>query len=170
MTDARNSTITAATVFINGNYLMARQALLRLLPERRLHMIVPDDANMTRFSMRTGLHPNRIEPVPSTEAFPKAFDRLKALQWEHGDVVVIIAGMVGRILASTYFSKFSNTTFLELGSFFDRDFYHRSKGARYYHGNTRPSCMWQGDTHDKIMAENFHTTSTHAYTGKLSRT
>eukprot|EP00965_Chrysotila_dentata_P000922 29555-Pleurochrysis_carterae.AAC.1 len=166
---------TAATLFINSNFARARDVLPRVLRARialgaRLHMVVSETANLTRFSHCTGLDPHRVLTVPVVNAFPAAF-RAHQHRWRDmraGDVAIISAGPLGRILAVEWFLHRPTATVLELGSFFDPDMFDVSPflkvgGPRYYLptqcGKYLPrsqynpkrsfrSCQWAGDKGD----------------------
>lgn len=137
--ELRNSTVekTIATVFINSNYKDARSVLLRYMernPDRRVHMVVSYNANMTLFESRTKIHPSSVTTISGRNAFPKGYhDNINNTQHHRpGDIVIICAGPLGRILATEWFLQHPNTTYLELGSFFDMDLFGKSFGADYY--------------------------------------
>ena len=149
--ELRNSTVerTIATVFINSNYRDARSVLLRYIqrnPDRGVHMVVADSANMTRFESGTGMRPAFVTTVSGRDAFPKGYhDNINNTRHHMpGDIVIICAGPLGRILATEWFLRRPETTYLELGSFFDVDLFGGSLGADYYdRGGSVPHC---GDT------------------------
>ena len=128
---------TIATVFINSNYKDARLVLLRYMernPDRRVHMVVSDNANITLFESRTEIHPTSVITISGRNAFPKGYhDNINNTQHHRpGDIVIICAGPLGRILATEWFLQHPNTTYHELGSFFDMDLFGKSFGADYY--------------------------------------
>ena len=143
-----NSTVerTIATVFINSNYVDARRVLLRYLtrnPDRHVHMVVSDEADMDAFATGTDIRPTSVTRISSRNAFPKGYhDNINNTQHHMpGDIVILCAGPLGRILATEWFLMRPETTYLELGSFFDMDLYGKSFGANYYNrsGNV-PHC------------------------------
>lgn len=147
---------TQATLFIDGNYQIAREVLLAYLLKnqqsitpRNVRLIVGDKADMGLFHNRTGLTVDTINVirVPSTNAFPQGYDDNidKWQEFEPDDIVIICAGPLGRILAVEWFVLANRTTYIELGSFFDMDLYGTSFGANYYDGNKESICNEQGD-------------------------
>jgi len=137
---------TQATIFINSNYKDSKEILLEYLkrnPDRNLHMVVSSMANMTSFEEHTGLKLKSITRVPSTNAFPTGYTR-HINRTEHlmpGDIVIICAGPLGRILGVEWFLQRPETTYLELGSYFDLELHGKSFGASYYNMDAiRPSC------------------------------
>eukprot|EP00579_Thalassiosira_antarctica_P029361 CAMPEP_0202029826 /NCGR_PEP_ID=MMETSP0905-20130828/64180_1 /ASSEMBLY_ACC=CAM_ASM_000554 /TAXON_ID=420261 /ORGANISM="Thalassiosira antarctica, Strain CCMP982" /LENGTH=536 /DNA_ID=CAMNT_0048593603 /DNA_START=3 /DNA_END=1610 /DNA_ORIENTATION=+ len=141
-----NSTVekTVATLFINSNYKDARSILLTYLkrnPDRNVHMVVSDKADMNTFETKTGIHTASVTKIPANEAFPKGYyDNINnTAHHKPGDLVILCAGPLGRILAVEWFLQRPNTTYLELGSFFDLDFFGKSLGADYYKYNPRKS-------------------------------
>ena len=138
--------VTAASVFINGNFATARALLPRILLARaaHVHLVVSATADIDRFTNCTGLRPTRVERIAPMDAFPLDYERLKQ-GWQAvagGDVVIFCAGPLGRLLAIAWHARQPAATYLELGSFFDPDlapperaFFRRrgrNRGARYY--------------------------------------
>ena len=124
---------------------------------------------MARFGRCTGLAPHRVLRVPATDSYPAGFDE-HADAWrgvEPGDVVLLCAGPLGRLLAVRWFARQPRATYLELGSFFDPELQPNGAtlGPRYYsqtqcgvkldrsvyspHGWYR-GCEARGDTHATI--------------------
>lgn len=128
---------TVATLFINGNYKDARSVLLEYVrrnPDRRVHMVVSERADQKLFETKTGIHPASVLKIPASEGFPKGYyDNVNDTSHHlPGDLVILCAGPLGRILAVEWFLQRPETTYLELGSFFDMDLLGRSLGADYY--------------------------------------
>ena len=142
--ELQNSTVerTIATLFINSNYMDARLLLLTYIrhnPDRGVHMVVSDNSDMTLFENRTGIHPTSV----TKNAFPTGYnDNINNTQHHKpGDIVIICAGPLGRILAVEWFLQHNETTYLELGSFFDYDLQGKSFGANYYDmDGSQPHC------------------------------
>ncbi len=134
-----NSTVerTIATVFINSNYIAARRVLLRYVkrnPDRHVHMVVSDEADMDAFEAGTDIRPESVTRISGRNAFPGGYhDNINNTRHHKpGDIVIVCAGPLGRILATEWFLQRPQTTYLELGSFFDMDLFGKSFGADYY--------------------------------------
>lgn len=141
---------TVATLLIDGNYLIARPIVTEILKARqnRVRMVVANEANMTRFVETTGITPATVWRVPGREAFPTGYESLKSnyQQLRSGDIVLIMAGPLGRILAAEWFVQRPCVTILELGSFFDLDLFGKSFGAGYYDDSfNAPGCENSAD-------------------------
>ena len=136
---------TSATLFANGNYKTVLPLLPRLICDRqtfqgsRLHMFVSTTANMTSFTAETGLHPHTVVRTPPTDSV-RAFSPmlLKAQLFDPGDVVLIETGVLGRLLVVEWVKMRPQTTFLELGSFFDPQLGFRK--LAYHRGGWAPGC------------------------------
>lgn len=87
--------------------------------------------DVTSFEQHTGLHPKTITRVSGTDAFPAGYEQNINNTQHHlpGDIVIICAGTLGRILAVEWFLQNPNTTFLELGSYFDHKLFGKIFGA-----------------------------------------
>ena len=166
---ARNATspapphqLTAATLFLNGNYRLARELLPPLLRRRRerrggaVHLLVSEAADVSEWARRTAIAPATVLRVPSKEAFSKAYAEHRDAwrRFAPGDVVIACAGPVGRVLASEWFVRQPLSTVLELGSFFDPDFAldavantrcNHDHFTDYHKGNWAPDCKFEGD-------------------------
>lgn len=117
---------TGATIFINGNWREAFRLLPRLVRvglearRARLHLVVGAMANVSKFSTLTKLVPSSITRTPARNSFEAHDSILPAVElFAAGDVVIVCTGMLGRILVSQWVGLRPNTTFLELGSFFN---------------------------------------------------
>jgi len=134
---------TLATVFINGNYQDSKTEYLRRNPDRNVHLVASDASNVIAFQEQTGLELKTITYVPSKNAFPTAYESL-IHKTEHqlpGDIVILCAGPLGRILAVEWFLQRPETTYLEMGSYFDQELLGKSLGARYYNMSAKvPHC------------------------------
>jgi hypothetical protein len=137
---------TQATLFINSNYQDSKELLVEYLkrnPDRNVHMVVSSVANITSFEERTGIRLKSITRVPSTNAFPTGYKRHFNRTEHHqpNDIVIICAGPLGRILGVEWFLQRPETTYLELGSYFDLELLGKSLGASYYSMDAnRPNC------------------------------
>ena len=73
----------------------------------------------------TGLAPIRILRVPALDAYPSGY-HLHRHAWREmapGDVALLLAGPLGRVLGVEWFTRRPEITMLELGSFFDPELY-----------------------------------------------
>ena len=151
---------TAATVFINGNFpllMTAKGGLFVDLLRRRasgghsLHLVASEAADVARFSATTRLVPKTVVRTPKRDSFASR-DRVsrEALsQFGDGDIVIVCTGALGRILVAEWTRLRPQTTFLELGSFFDPEFGFR---ALAYHRQVRGGAPWApgcGSKHDR---------------------
>jgi hypothetical protein len=133
--------VTAATLFVNGNHATARDLLPRILRaiNAPIHLVVSAAANVTRFTSCTSLTLTRVLRMPPRDAYPHGLAQHRDA-WRDvnaGDVVLICAGPVGRLLAVEWHAHLPAATILELGSFFDPDltptsFFGAVRGPRYY--------------------------------------
>lgn len=117
--------VTTATLFINGNFESARRLLPRLLLARgaRVHLVTSAEGDARRFANCTGVRPVRVLRAAARDAFPQSFDALRD-EWRalrNGDVVLLAAGPLGRVLGVAWHKQQPRATYLELGSFFDPD-------------------------------------------------
>ena len=62
----------------------------------------------------------------------------KNVQFYDNELILLLCGPLGRILAGEYFQKYPNNTFLCLGSYFDKYAYDISRG--YENENGAPPC------------------------------
>lgn len=134
-----NSTIenrlTVATVFINGNYERSRAELIRIFKNlvhhqnKRIHVVMSEvgKASSLPFPVKSVHH------ITNTEAFYHDYERLRSPrfinQFDPGDIVLILAGPLGRILSSEWTLLRSDITLLEMGSFWDNDIWNRKYNA-----------------------------------------
>jgi len=153
--DARQSQPTSSTILINANYATAHALLPAILQRhhasgRRVHLLLSDAANATVFAQATGITPASVMTLPLHAGFPAGYDAHRDA-WKgfgEGDVVLLMAGPVGRLLAPEYFKHAPTTTVLELGSFFDPELGQPVKAGTPYQmhpGTWRPSCEFDGD-------------------------
>lgn len=145
---------TPATLFINGNYKPVGSLLPQLLHWRTrgqgrtgsLHLVVSHAANLSLFEERTGLQPKTVHRVPTTDAF-SALERLVGIDevFVGGDVIILCAGVLGRLLTAKWVGRRPNTTFLELGSFFTPEL--GDTRLQRYHRDSRwrPACSQYTD-------------------------
>eukprot|EP00310_Coccolithus_braarudii_P018113 CAMPEP_0183336486 /NCGR_PEP_ID=MMETSP0164_2-20130417/4446_1 /TAXON_ID=221442 /ORGANISM="Coccolithus pelagicus ssp braarudi, Strain PLY182g" /LENGTH=739 /DNA_ID=CAMNT_0025506011 /DNA_START=297 /DNA_END=2516 /DNA_ORIENTATION=+ len=130
--------MTTATLFINQNYRRARPVLPALLRRRGggLHLLVSAQANISRFTLCTDLRPTSVRRVQSIDAFPSGLTEHEHAwrDMEEGDLVIVCAGPLGRILAVEWFLRKPQLTILELGSFFDPELQPdgQTLGASFY--------------------------------------
>lgn len=141
--------ITVATLFINGNFIKAKKELIRIMnkavtiQKRGIHVVVAHDRKVERlpFPLKS------VQYVARENAFETNYEDfrtpqfLNAAQYEPNDIVLIMAGPVGRILASEWGLLRSDVTFLEMGSFWDAELWNRPK----HHLGVVRSCMGKSD-------------------------
>ena len=126
-------------------FAQARALLPQILQRSgaTIRLVTSTLSNVGRFSNCTGLQPAQVLTVHSRDAFPRSFEEHRDAWrgFRYGDVVIVAAGPVGRLLAIEWHTKQPRVTYLELGSFFDPDltdttFFGRGhgalEGARYY--------------------------------------
>lgn len=119
--------LTIATAFINGNHRRAFGAMTDILSKiandgkRTVHVVVGHGAlvNTLRFK-------NNPIFAARTHAFEHNYTTMRTMDFvnsnfKKNDVVLIMLGPLGRILASEWTLLSSEITFMDLGSFFDDD-------------------------------------------------
>ena len=150
--NSRLSESTSSTILINANYAIAHALLPAILQKRnaRVHLFVSDAANATAFAEKTGIHPASVQTLPLHAAFPVGYDgHVEAWRnFQPGDIAILCAGPVGRLLAPEWFRNAPKTTVLELGSFFDPELDQPITAGTPYqmHPDTwKPSCEFDGD-------------------------
>jgi hypothetical protein len=124
--------LTVATVFINGNYRQAYDRMIILLQElgrsgnRTVHVVVGRGA-------ATGRLPFEHKAIFAARyhAFDHNYTEMRTRTYvdsnfKRNDVVLIMLGPVGRILASEWTLLSSEITFIDLGSFFDSYLWQRN--------------------------------------------
>jgi hypothetical protein len=84
----------------------ARALLPAILKARgsRLHLVVSTLGNTSRFQACTGLTPDRVLRVPPLDGYPAGYEMHRD-GWRDvaaGDVVLVCAGPLGRILAAEW--------------------------------------------------------------------
>ena len=139
--------ITVGTVFLNENYQESKRRMNKLLYEattnrsRGVHAIIGSHKDHKKLPFPL----TSVHYVPKTEAFD-AYDVVRSSSFldiagvKAGDYVLIMAGPMGRILASEYSQLRDDISFLDMGSFWDEDF----GDAMYIHGGSAP-CMFAND-------------------------
>jgi hypothetical protein len=123
--------LTIATAWINGNHRRAFGTLNGLLQQigkdgnRRVHVVVGHGALVDRLKFKHNA-------IFATEkhAFEHNYTTMRTIEFVNAnfnpnDVVLIMLGPLGRILASEWTSLTSQVTFIDLGSFFDDDIRNR---------------------------------------------
>ena len=127
--------ITVAPLFINGNYLRAKKELVRILTaastlqRRRVHAVVAAGRQVGRLTVPLA----SVQRIAQKDAFEANYTAcrtdafLRQAGYADGDVVMIMAGPLGRILASEWTWLRPHVTFLELGSFWDVELWDRPR-------------------------------------------
>ena len=141
--------ITVATLFINGNFLRAKKELTRIInkaitiQKRSVHIVVAHD----RFVHRLPFPIKSVQYVSRQNAFEENYEEFRTEKFltnagiTQDDIVLIMAGPVGRILASEWGLLRADVTFIEMGSFWDTELWNRPK---HHLGVSRP-CMAKDD-------------------------
>lgn len=143
--------LTVATIFINGNRDYAKKEIIRILKNasvkqgRGVHVVHGrGHHNSLPFhvkSVQKVAHKNAFEENYETFRTNKFLENAKYLR---GDIVLIMAGPLGRILSSEWTRLRPDITFLEMGSFWDSELWGRKYGL-----DTRYACMHQTDFSSK---------------------
>lgn len=140
--------VTSATLFMNGNYYAAKREITSIMRNstRLIHAVAGKSHNISALPFRV----DKLHPVSHRGAFETNYAAMRtveyASQFGRGDVVMIMAGPLGRILASEWTRLRPDVTFLELGSFWDEELWQRS----YHHGANVP-CMFRSDVSDPLV-------------------
>jgi hypothetical protein len=138
--------LTVATTFINGNKQYAYNTMTTLLQEigrdgnRTVHVVVGHGAFVENL-------PFKHNTIFAAEfhAFEHNYTTIRTMDFinrtfKKNDVVLIMLGPLGRILASEWTLLSSEITFIDLGSFFDDHIRHR----QFSNANHLP-CNYNGD-------------------------
>jgi hypothetical protein len=141
--------ITVATLFINGNYIRAKKELIRIMNKavtvqnRGVHVVVAHNRKVQNLPFPI----KSVKYIAQKDAFEANYDEfrtmsfLTAANYKPNDIVLIMAGPVGRILASEWAFLRSDVTFLEMGSFWDTELWNRPK----HHLGISRACMDRND-------------------------
>jgi len=141
--------LTVATPFINGNYHYAKKTLKHILnrisKKGRGVYLVCGKGHTTKWM---GFPVKGVYYAPKTQAFQSHYSIMRTLNFTYsqgyaaGDVVLIMLGPLGRILASEWTLLRSDVTFMDLGSFFDTELWDRPAMVEIAKGK---DCMFRGD-------------------------
>ena len=128
--------ITVAPLFINGNYNHAKKELIRLLiyarnvQQRAIHIVTAHGRHVERLPIPI----SSTQWIAQKDAFEHNYETFRTstflnnvAKYKDGDIVMIMGGPFGRILASEWTWLRPNVTFLELGSFWDTELWNRPK-------------------------------------------
>jgi hypothetical protein len=126
--------LTTATVFINGNYDLMRHALGEIMHRvgsdgrRTVHAVCGMGANIQNLGFP-------VNPIfaANRHAFEMNYTTMKTVDFvnthfKENDVVLIMLGPLGRILASEWTLLSSKITFIDMGSFYDTPLHDRYFG------------------------------------------
>ena len=141
--------VTTATVFINGNYYIARYELIKYfqyINQKRLiniHIVVGSGCNISKLPF----YITTVHYTTKHHAFDYNYTTMRTLQYlnsfvQQHDIILLMCGPLGRILASEWSILRSDITILEMGSFWDEDLW----GRKYENLKYPRSCMFRGDT------------------------
>lgn len=123
--------LSIATAFINGNHRRAFSVMTGLLKQiaedgdRTVHVVVGHGALVEKLTFKH--HPVF---AAARHAFEHNYTTMRSIKFVRdtfrpNDVVLIMLGPLGRILASEWTLLTSEITFIDLGSFFDDDIRNR---------------------------------------------
>jgi hypothetical protein len=141
--------LTVATVFINGNFIKAKKELTRILNKatkvqnRGVHVVVAEKRKVYNLPFKV----KSAQFVSRENAFEEHYETFRTeeflsdAQYEPNDIVLIMAGPVGRILATEWGILRPDITFLEMGSFWDTELWSRPK----HHLGISRACMHKTD-------------------------
>ena len=107
-----------ANILINNNYDNTLTKFMELLPDKNIIIIGNELADFSQLK-KININANRTYAVSSKNAFKNDYDMLKNIDVEDGSVVLTLCGPLGRVLCYELYKKFKNSTFIDLGSFFD---------------------------------------------------
>lgn len=120
--------ITAANLFVNANLVWyAQSEMMRILNARAFQISKPvflfvgnnSDPSLLPF-------PSKAVYLPSKNAFDSHYHQMRTAAYlsghniTHGDIVLLMIGPLGRVLTSEWAHILPNTTFLNVGSFYDQ--------------------------------------------------
>jgi hypothetical protein len=128
--------MTSATAFINGNYEIMRVALEGIMKQisrdggRTIHAVCATGSNVHTLGFP-------VNPVfaASRHAYEMNYATMRTLEFvnshfKENDVVLIMLGPLGRILASEWTLLSSKITFIDMGSFYDTPLHNRHFGPQ----------------------------------------
>lgn len=126
---------THAVIMINRNYQMFRNFLIHHLRTRNFHYVHGSSQNVENLIHHLQINQITCHRTLDENAW-QDYDNLRNLSFEKGSVVGVSCGAAGRVLVHEWFKKSPDSTFLELGSFFDpitRNLYYK-----YHMGTLKP--------------------------------
>jgi hypothetical protein len=113
--------IMSACVMINSNSKITLETFRRLLPTRRIVMVMSENAanNIDRLK-DYGITPYQVITVPFNDAWSKYGEMREGYnKCQNGDVVLFCCGPLGRVLCYDWFKANPTLTCIEIGSFYD---------------------------------------------------
>ena len=154
--------ITVAPLFINGNYMHAKKELIRILihakniQKRAIHVVTAHGRHVDRLPIPV----SSTQWIAQKDAFEHNYQFFRTpiflndiAKYQDGDIVMIMGGPLGRILASEWTWLRPNVTFLELGSFWDVELWNRQK----HHLGSLRRCSSNTDTIGVVSSCSFST-------------
>ena len=144
-----SSRITVSTLFINGNYIKAKKELTRILNKairkqgRHVHAVMAYGREMEHLPFPV----KSVQTIAKKNAFGTNYAEfrtekfLERAGYRDGDIVLIMGGPLGRILASEWTWLRPHVTFLELGSFWDVELWNRQD----HHLGALRACSYRKD-------------------------
>lgn len=141
------SRLTVATLFTNGNYHHTKYQMSKILKKvsseqhRKVHIIVGVGHNAHRLPFPV----DSVYLTPRINAFETTYAKLRTRlflsRYRAGDIVLLMCGPLGRILASEWTALRQDLTFVEMGSFWDEELW----GRKHYNKNQNVPCMHRRD-------------------------
>lgn len=130
--------ITHACVF-HHNYSNKRHLFFDVLKTYESIVWIANeyfDLNKLCSAINLEISKNKVFKVPLINAFD-SISSVENLIFKEGELVILLCGPIGRILAGEYFQNYPKTTFLCLGSYFDSILYNINYG---YHSDNYMYC------------------------------
>lgn len=150
--------ITSGNLFAAANYHYAKSELSRILRKasfeqgRRVHVVTGagkgmknENANVSGLPFPVASH----HTATHFDAFHHSYKRMRPREFlinagaNSGDIVLLMGGPLGRILASEWAHLHTNITILDLGSFWNEELY--GKESRVADIDDPVPCFWQTD-------------------------
>lgn len=145
--------LTVATMWTDGNFEYAMKEMLRILNKahheqgRRIHIVIGEGDGHHHETLPFPV--SSVQKTTTWEAFDNSYDSMHTIEflqqagYEMGDIVLIMCGPLGRILASEWALLRWDITFLDMGSFWDGYLWSRNYDG--LKGQWHP-CMFRNDS------------------------
>jgi hypothetical protein len=124
---------TVTACLFHHNYYNHRQLFFETLNQYEITWMTNPQFNVENVCEKTGIAPIRNTQILVPEKNGYDFiDLLKHYKFKKCELVLLLCGPVGRILTAIYANHFPKTTFLCLGSYFDRYAFDTEIEHNYY--------------------------------------